>query len=112
MTRNVLSNRRHHELIEFGFWNIDFTVGIGRDVRADGGNSYPIQELFINAGKTGAAMETMSRDAAVLMSIALQHGAPIETMRRAVTRNVDGTPQGPIGKLLDLLAEDETKHEA
>jgi ribonucleoside-diphosphate reductase alpha chain len=109
MTRNILNSRRHHELMEFQFWNIDFTVGIGRDPGADGGNAEPVQELFINAGKTGAAMETMSRDAAVLMSIALQHGAPIETMRRAVTRNVDGSPQGPIGKLLDLLAEGEVQ---
>lgn len=106
MTRTVLNPRRHHELMDFRFWNIDFTVGIGRDLRADGGNDNPIQELFINAGKTGTGMETMSRDAAVLISIALQHGAPIETMRRAITRNVDGSPQGPIGRLLDLLAED------
>lgn len=106
MTRKVLDNRRHHELLEFGFWNIEFTVGIGRD-RADNPIHGRIQELFINAGKSGAAMETMSRDAAVLMSIALQFGAPIDTMRRAITRNVDGSPSGPIGHLLDLLGESE-----
>lgn len=106
MTRKVLNPRRHHELLEFVFWNLDFTVGIGRD-REDDPDHGPIKELFINAGKTGTSMETMSRDAAVLMSIALQHGAPIETMRKAVTRNVDGSPQGPIGALLDILAQEK-----
>lgn len=108
MTRKVLQPRRHHQLLEFSFWNIKFTVGIGRD-RDDDPDYGVIQELFINAGKTGTSMETMSRDAAVLMSIALQHGAPVETMRKAVTRNVDGSPQGPIGQLLDLLASGEVK---
>ena len=107
MTRTTLNNRRHHEILEFEFWNIDFTVGIGRDMKPGSDAVEQIQELFISAGKSGAAMETMSRDAAVLISIALQHGAPIETMRHAITRNVDGSPQGPIGHLLDLLAEGE-----
>jgi hypothetical protein len=106
MTRRVLNNRRHHEVREFKFWNVDFTVGIGRDVRA-GSNSEPIQELFINSGKTGVQMETLARDSAVLLSIALQYGAPIEIMRRAITRNVDGSPSGPIGHLLDLLGDGE-----
>lgn len=108
MTRNVLNNRRSHQRLSFSFWNINFQVGIGRDVKL-GLVLDPVQEIFIDAGKSGTEMQTMSRDAAVLMSIALQHGAPIETMRHAVTRNVDGSPQGPIGALLDLLAEDEVQ---
>lgn len=106
MTRRILNNRRHHEVLEFDFWHIDFTVGIGRD-RSDDPIHGPIRELFINAGKTGVQMETLARDSAVLMSIALQHGAPLETMRRAITRNVDGSPSGPIGHLLDLLGDGE-----
>jgi hypothetical protein len=106
MTRRILNNRRHHEVLEFRFWNVDFTVGVGRDAR-EGSSVEPIQELFINAGKTGVQMETLARDSAVLLSIALQYGAPIEIMRRAITRNVDGSPSGPIGHLLDLLGGGE-----
>ena len=37
------------------------------------------------------------------MSIALQHGVPIETIRRALLRNRDGSACGPLGTALDLL---------
>ncbi len=102
MSREILKSRRAHEIVEFSFWNVDFVVGVGR--RASDG---AIRELFINSGKTGASMETMSRDCAVLLSIALQHGTPIDTMRKAISRNADGTPQGPIGVLLDMLSDEE-----
>ena len=45
----------------------------------------PAGEVFMSAGKPGAALETACRDAAVAVSIALQHGAPLDTLRHAVT---------------------------
>lgn len=105
--RSILPNRRCHELIDFDFWGVDFTAGLGRVSDKDGRPKGSVQEIFMNAGKEGTAIDVMSRDAAVMISIALQHGAPIETLRHAITRNADGTPQGPVGRLLDLLAQGE-----
>jgi hypothetical protein len=43
------------------------------------------------------------RDAAVCLSIALQHGVPAEAIRSAVTRDSHGEPSGIVGAVLDLL---------
>jgi N-acetylmuramic acid 6-phosphate (MurNAc-6-P) etherase len=36
--------------------------------------------LFLTTGKPGTAVETVARDAAVAVSLALQHGAPLTTL--------------------------------
>jgi ribonucleoside-diphosphate reductase alpha chain len=45
-----------------------------------------------------------ARDAAVAASLLLQHGCPVDTLRRALTRNGDGSASGPLAKALDLLS--------
>jgi hypothetical protein len=44
-----------------------------------------------------------ARDAAVAVSLLLQHGCPVDTLRRALTRNSDGVASGPLAHALDLL---------
>jgi hypothetical protein len=61
--------------------------------------------VFINCGKTGGQSETLARDSAVLLSLALQHGVPLETIQHALTRNADGAASGPIGALVDLMGQ-------
>lgn len=63
-------------------------------------------EVFLDLGKPGSDAQAAARDAAVVASIALQHGAPLETIRRALTRLDDGRAAGPLGALLDFLAAD------
>lgn len=100
MNRTVLPQRRPHETIRFEHWGMAYVAGLGR---AHAGGA--IQEVFINCGKSGTQSETLSRDSAVLLSLALQHGVPIETIRHAITRNADGTPSGPVGALVDLMGD-------
>ncbi|HMA70856.1 MAG TPA: hypothetical protein VKP67_05115 [Xanthobacteraceae bacterium] len=50
----------------------------------------------------------MASDSAVLCSIALQHGVPVETLRRALMRDSQGKPSGPFGMVLDQLAKEGT----
>lgn len=64
-----------------------------------------IGEVFLQTGKTGTELEAMARDLAVVASIALQHGAETDVLRKALTRLDDGRPAGPLGAFLDLLAE-------
>jgi ribonucleoside-diphosphate reductase alpha chain len=99
--RRRLPHRRLHELVEFDHGGFRYTAGIGRF--ADG----RIAEVFLNCAKTGTAVEAAARDAAIVASIALQHGASPTTLQHALTRNGDGTASGPLGTLLDLLAARE-----
>jgi hypothetical protein len=48
----------------------------------------------------------MASDAAVVASIALQYGVPLEVIRHALMRDVRGRASGPLGAVLDLLAEE------
>jgi hypothetical protein len=48
-----------------------------------------------------------AQDAAVLASIALQHGVPLDMIGRALMRDVSGRASGPLGAALDRIADDE-----
>lgn len=63
-----------------------------------------IGEVFLYSGKVGTDLDTSLKDAAILLSFALQHGATIEAMQAAMTRNAKGDPEGVMGRLLDLIA--------
>ena len=47
---------------------------------------------------------TLVRDSAIILSFALQHGADIESIRRALCRDGEGQALGPIAMALDVLA--------
>ena len=98
MTRRTLPQRRASETFDLRFWSQNFTITVGR---------YPdgaIGEVFIDSGKTGQDVQSTARDAAVVLSLALQHGTPIETIRRAVTRNGAGEAASILGATVDCLA--------
>lgn len=62
-------------------------------------------ELFLQAGKAGTAIEAIARDAAILASLALQHGAGVDDLRHALTRLDNNSPAGPVAALLDHFAK-------
>jgi hypothetical protein len=100
--RKRLPQRRDHLLIDFVHGGHRYTAGFG--FFQHGG----LAEVFINVpGRTGSAIEAVARDAAILASICLQHGASTETIRHALTRNGDGSASGPLGAVLDLLAKED-----
>jgi len=97
MTRRTLPQRRASETFDLRFWNQSFIVSVG---------FYPdgvIGEVFIDSRKTGQDVQSTARDAAVVLSLALQHGTPIETIRRAVTRNGAGDAASILGAVIDTL---------
>jgi hypothetical protein len=102
-TRNHLPQRRFHETFSFAHWGVTYNVGLGR---------YPdgqLGEVFINTDKkVGTNSDVMARDSAVILSIALQYGVTIGALRHAVTRDGNGEASGPIGRLLDILHEEES----
>jgi hypothetical protein len=96
--RERLPNRRLCESFTFELDGLRFTASIGRF--PDG----RIGELFLNNHKRGNQSDTNAKGAAVLLSFALQHGADINDIRKALCRNSAGRALGPISRALDILA--------
>jgi len=101
MTRQRLPNRRASENFSFELNGLRFTATVSR--LPDGG----VIEVFLNNHKAGNQVDTNARDAAILLSFALQHGADIEAIRKALCRDSQGRALGPVSAALDLLANQE-----
>jgi ribonucleoside-diphosphate reductase alpha chain len=95
--RRVLPRRRAAETFNLRFWNQSFSVTIG--FYPDGTPG----EVFIDGGKTGQDIQSTARDAAVVLSLALQHGVSPETIRHAVTRGASEGPASILGAVVDFI---------
>lgn len=79
VTRERLPTRHAHEAFRFRFEDIEFTATLARF--ADGRPA----EIFLSAGvRYGSALQHHLDVAAIATSLALQHGVPVETLRRAL----------------------------
>jgi hypothetical protein len=96
--RAHLPNRRTAWTFELEVAGLRYTATVGRF--PDG----RIGELFLNNHKSNSAADVNARDAAIVCSIAIQFGADIETIRRALCRDSQGRASGPLGVALDALA--------
>lgn len=97
--------------IEVGGSSYTATASIDEDGR--------VRELFLSGAKEGSAMDAILGDAAIIISVALQHGIPIEALGRSVGRirtrpplpkelddaPAETVPASVIGAALDLLGE-------
>jgi hypothetical protein len=98
--RQRLRNRRASETFDFESQGLVFTATFSR---FDDGR---LGEIFITNHKAGSMAGINASDAAVVCSIALQFGVPLETIRRALMRDGRGNASGPLAVALDLLDED------
>jgi hypothetical protein len=98
--RSVLPPRRPAETFTVRFWNQDFNVTVGHYPDGD------VAEVFVDGGKTGQDLQAIARDTAVTLSLALQHGVPVPTIRRAITRGAHGEAASILGAIVDRLALD------
>jgi hypothetical protein len=64
-------------------------------------------EVFVGNHRADSHADACAKDAAILASIALQFGAPLDVLRKALLRDSRGRPSTPIGCALDLLANGE-----
>jgi hypothetical protein len=95
--RDRLPNRRLAETFEFDVGGLRYTCTIGRF--SDG----RIGEAFLNNHKSNSSADTAARESAIVFSIAVQHGADPETIRRALCRDSQGRASGPLGAALDIV---------
>ena len=98
--RQRLPNRRPCEIFDLESMGVKFTFSVGRDSEKN------ILELFADNHKAGSDVGTLVRDAAIILSFALQHGADIQKIRLALCRDGRGRALGPLGAALDLLSGD------
>ena len=89
MTRQILSSRRRAETFTLRFGNQTVTITTGFHADRELG------EVFINA------LASVARDAGALLSLALQHGVPPDTIRHAVTRGASKEPASILGAVVD-----------
>lgn len=99
--RRILPHRRASETFDLrhGDKNTTFKVSIGYD---PGGAP---AEVFVTGAKAGSEVEAVARDGAVLLSLALQYGVPLDVMAGAITRDASGQPSTVIGAVLDRLLQ-------
>ena len=109
-------NRRpsHTETLTVAGQTFTGTVGFNPE------NGGPI-ELFLTAGKEGSLINALLADAAVIISVALQHGIPAAGLAKSVGRlpeisvmpcdlernQPSKLPMSPIGAALDLVTSFE-----
>lgn len=99
--RSRLPRRRMCESIKFSHGDQKYHATIGR---YDDGR---IGEVFINSAKVGSAVDINMKDAAIAVSLALQHGCDMAALRKAFLRNAEGAPEGPLAALFDMLEASE-----
>ena len=95
--REKLPDRRPCESFSFECNNLHYTASISR--YADG----RLAEIFLGNAKAGSHSDAAAKDSAVVCSIALQHGVPVETIRKALLRDARGNPSSPLGMALDII---------
>jgi hypothetical protein len=94
-----LPNRRLSETFELECCGLRYTATISRF--ADG----RLAEIFLANHKAGSQAGANARDSAVVASLALQHGVPVETIKHALLRDANGCASSPLGVTLDLIDE-------
>jgi hypothetical protein len=100
VVRERLPSRRSAETFDVEAGELRYRATIGR---------YPdgrIGEIFLTNHKAGSQAGIMASDAAVVASIALQYGVPLDVIRHALMRDSRGKPSGPLGVVLDQLAKE------
>jgi hypothetical protein len=66
-----------------------------------------VAEIFLHNQRTNSSADVNARDAAIATSFALQYGASVDDIRRALCRDSHGCASGPLSVALDAIAEGE-----
>lgn len=98
VTRDLLPTRRTAETFTLtldALRQFQVTVGYYKNGQ--------LGEVFISGAKSGTEVEAVARDGAVLLSLALQYGIPLEVIRGAITREPNGRAMTVVGAVVDKM---------
>ena len=96
--RERLPDRRDCESFPFECNGLHYIATISRYPDGD------LAEIFLGNAKAGSHSDSAAKDSAVVCSIALQHGIPVEAIRGALLRDAQGHASSPLGAALGILA--------
>ena len=96
-----LPNRRNCETFSFQCNGLNYVATYSTFANGS------VAEIFLSNGRAGSDSDASARDSAVTASLALQYGAPVDVIRRALLRDPRGKASSPLGVALDLLAAGE-----
>ena len=99
--RTRLVNRRASEQVAFVCNDLRYVASVS--FFPDG----RLAEIFLGNAKAGSHSDSAAKDSAVVCSIALQYGVPVDVIRHALLRDARGVASSPLGVALDLIAGDE-----
>lgn len=98
--RRRLPNRRPIDTTKLSVGGQTYFISLGIDPTAA-----DVREVFLAGPRDGSQLGALAQDAAVLISIALQHGLSAEALSKSVARLPDGEPASIIGATLDLVRQ-------
>ena len=97
--RQHLPNRRASTTFDFECGPHRYTATVSCFPGTD-----KIAEIFLSNGRAGSDIDAAAKDSAVVASIALQHGVPVDTIRKALLQDSHGVASSPLGIALDVVA--------
>jgi hypothetical protein len=101
--RSRLAARRASETFGFEVGSLHHHATISRFPE-----SGRIAEIFLSNHRSGSQAAANARDAAIAASLAFQYGCPLEVLRGALLRDMQGRPATPLGVALDIAAAQGT----
>lgn len=106
--RRVLPQRRATFTFDIYRENgtLDMTVAFSTFEPPGSAPPFTVAEIFVTSRKIGSTTEAICRDAAILLSLSLQHGCDLTTIKHALTRNQDGSPQSVMGQVVDRVMQE------
>ena len=99
MTRERLPNRRGSVTLAFDCGPHRYVATVSFFPSTD-----RLAEIFLGNGRAGSDIDAAAKDSAVVASLALQHGVPVDVIRKALLRDNRGRASSPLGVVLDLVA--------
>jgi hypothetical protein len=99
--RQRLPNRRPSSTFALECNGLSYVASISRF--SDG----RLAEIFISNAKVSSHSDSAAKDAAVVCSIALQHGVPVDVIRHALLHDAHGNASSPLGAALDKIGGDK-----
>jgi ribonucleoside-diphosphate reductase alpha chain len=95
--RQRLADRRASELFGFEHRGMRFHASFSRFPDGRPG------EVFVTGAKAGTDVAANINDAALLASVAMQHGADVSALAQSLGRDGNGDPSTPIGRALQII---------
>lgn len=99
MTRETLSPRRNSDNEDITFHGVTVSCSFGYT------DDWRVGEVFLSTRKIGTGVDTSVRDTAVLLSLLLQYGCTPSVIKRSLTADEQGLPEGLAGKIAAMIEE-------